>query len=87
LMLRRTMNARIGKTGLPASLAAKLWASATVAAAAGWGVKVVLPPVHPIVAAVAILGVYGVVYFTGTFVMNVPEAGRAISGLRRRLPG
>ena len=73
-MLRRTMNARIGKTGLPASYAAKLWASAAAGAAAAWGVKIVLPELHPILSATAILGAYGVIYFAGTFVLRVPEA-------------
>ena len=36
-LLRRTLNRRIGQTGLPASLVAKLWTSAAVAAAAGVG--------------------------------------------------
>ena len=34
-LLRRTLNRRIGMTGLPASLVARLWISATLGAAAG----------------------------------------------------
>jgi putative peptidoglycan lipid II flippase len=40
MLLRRAVNRRIGATGLPVSLSAKLWTSAAVAAAAGWGVKI-----------------------------------------------
>jgi len=83
LMLRRTMNARIGKTGLPASYVAKLWSSAIAAAAVGWAVKVALPAMHPIVAAVAVLGPYGIVYGAATIAMQVPEATAAIRRLRR----
>jgi putative peptidoglycan lipid II flippase len=83
LMLRRTMNARIGTTGLPASYVAKLWTSAIAGAAAGWALKLALPPMHPIVAAVVILGPYGLVYFAATFAMQVPEATTAIQRLRR----
>jgi len=83
LMLRRTMNARIGKTGLPPSLTAKLWTSAAAGAAAAWGIKLTLPPMHPILSAVAILGAYGIVYFAGTFLMRVPEASSAFGRLRR----
>ena len=40
-LLRRTLNARIGATGVPASLIAKLWGAAAVGAAAAWGIKLV----------------------------------------------
>ena len=84
LMLRRTMNARIGKTGLPVSYVAKLWASGITGAAVAWGVKLALPAMHPIVSAAAILGAYGVVYLAGTFVLQVPEASSAVRRLQAR---
>ena len=37
-LLRRTLNRRIGRTGLPHAFLAKLWIAAGVAAAAGWAV-------------------------------------------------
>ncbi len=40
ILLRRTLNRRIGDTGLPATLVAKLWIAAAVAAAAGWSCEV-----------------------------------------------
>ena len=43
-LLRRTLNRRIGRTGLPAPLMARLWTAAAAAAAAGWGVKLLLGP-------------------------------------------
>ena len=47
-LLRRTLNARIGATGVPASLIARLWASAAVGAAAAWGIKLAIGnPEHP----------------------------------------
>src|SRR5207249_3542156 len=55
ILLRRTMNQRIGPTGLAASHVAKLWACAIAAAVVAWAVKVVLPPLHPAIAAVFIL--------------------------------
>src|SRR4029077_15087534 len=66
LMLRRTMNARIGRTGLPANFVAKLWASAVTGAAVAWAVRISLPNLHPIIGAIAILGPYGAVYFAVT---------------------
>ena len=80
LLLRKTMNARIGKTGLPASYVAKLWASAVAGGAVAWGLKLALPAMHPIVGAVVILGPYGLVYFGMTFAMKIPES----TGLVRR---
>jgi putative peptidoglycan lipid II flippase len=62
-LLRRSLNRRIGATGLDAGYLARLWVSAAVAAAVAWGVKVAIGERHPVVAAAAILAPYGVVYF------------------------
>ena len=74
LLLRRTMNARIGRTGLPVSYAAKLWMSAIAGAAVAWGIKLALPSLHPVVAAIAVLGPFGLVYFGMTLALGLPEA-------------
>jgi putative peptidoglycan lipid II flippase len=87
LMLRKTMNARIGTTGLPVIYVVTLWSSAIAGAAVAWGVKLALPAMHPIIAAALILGPYGLVYFGATMVMKVEEARATLSALRRRLPG
>jgi len=90
LLLRRTLNARIGKTGLAVRFTAKLWTSAGAGAAVAWGVKLALPRLHPIVSAIAILGAYGVVFFAMTTLLKVPEATTAVSrltGLRRPTRG
>ena len=84
LMLRSTMNARIGKTGLPASYVAQLWGSAIAAAALGWGIKLALPALHPIAIAVLVLVPYGLIYFAATTALRVPEASSAFARLRRR---
>ena len=84
LMLRATLNARIGPTGLPVVYVAKLWASASAGALVAWGVRTVLPPLHPVAAAVAILGPYGLVFFAGTFLLSVPEAAGALSRVTGR---
>ncbi len=73
LLLRRTLNARIGKTGLPPSFVVKLWTSAAAGAALAWAVKIALPRLHPIVGAVLILGPYGLTYLGATAVLRVPE--------------
>ncbi len=84
LLLRSTLNERIGRTGLRAAYVAKLWVASAVGAAAAWGVKLAAPPLHPVVAAVAILGPYGVIFFAMTFALRIPEASTALARLRRR---
>jgi putative peptidoglycan lipid II flippase len=83
LLLRRKLNSRIGQTGLPAGFLLKLIVSAAIGAAAAWGVKLALPPVHPIVAAVLILGAYGLVYLGMSVTFKVPEVSSVLSRLRR----
>ena len=83
LLLRSTLNARIGPTGLPVEYVAKLWTSAAVAAAIAWGVKLTIPGAHPIVAAIAILGPYGALFLAMTAAMRIPETGAAITRIRR----
>lgn len=80
-LLRRTLNKRIGGSGLPAVLAAKLWAAAGIAAAAGCGVKIAIGQMEPVVAAVPILGSYGVTYFGIAYLLRVPECTRAVRRL------
>jgi putative peptidoglycan lipid II flippase len=80
-LLRRSLNQRIGATGLPAPFVARLWAGAAVAAAAGWGVKLAIGLGHSTVAGILILGTYGVLYFAMTYAFKVEEC----AGLFRRL--
>jgi putative peptidoglycan lipid II flippase len=82
-MLRRSLNARIGRTGLPASYVLKLWSAALVGAAVGWGIKVVLPAMHPVVTAVLVLGPYGLMFLAATLALRLPEASTAIARLGR----
>ncbi|MGC1414979.1 MAG: hypothetical protein WA817_06850, partial [Candidatus Acidiferrum sp.] len=55
-LLRRTLNRRIGHTGIPAGSLAKLWAAALAAAATGWAIHHFLGRHFPMSAAVAKLG-------------------------------
>lgn len=80
-MLRRALNQRIGRTGIPLALLVRLWGSAIVAAGAGLALRRLLPVHQPIVLAIFLLGTYGVVYLALTAGLGVAEAG----GLLRRL--
>ena len=84
LLLRSTLNARIGRTGLPAVYLAQLWAAAAAAAVVAWGVKLALPVSHPIVTAFAVLGPYGCIFFAVTFALRIPEASKTIRRLGSR---
>jgi putative peptidoglycan lipid II flippase len=83
LMLRKTMNARIGRTGLPASYVSKLWVSAAAGAGVAWAIKLTLPSMHPIAAAIVILGPYGLVYFGAAIALRIPEVSPVLRRLRR----
>ena len=48
ILLRQTLNRRIGRTGLPSSYVTKLWAGAGMGAAVGWGLKLLLGHRHPV---------------------------------------
>jgi putative peptidoglycan lipid II flippase len=84
LLLRRTLNARIGRTGLPASFVARLWLSAALAAAAAWGVKILVGPRAAILLAVLTIVPYGAVYFGATAALGVPEVRTVLRRLIRR---
>ncbi len=83
LLLRRALNERIGRTGLPAGYVAKLWGSAIAGGAAAWAVKLALPIVHPAVVAALVLGTYGLIFLTVTLVLRVPEASAALARVSR----
>jgi putative peptidoglycan lipid II flippase len=84
LLLRTTLNKRIGQSGLSADYVAKLWTAAAVGAAVAWTIKLASPGLHPIVAALAVLGPYGVVFLAMTFALRIPEASAALRRLRRQ---
>ncbi len=89
-LLRRSMSRRIGPTGVPPARMARLWLAAIVAAAAGYGVKLIAPTLTgalaravspgwiPIVRGALVLPVFGAVFLLLTIVLGVP-----IAALRR----
>jgi putative peptidoglycan lipid II flippase len=84
LLLRSTLNRRIGPSGLPASYVAKLWTAAVAGAVAGWAAKAVAGVSQPIVNAVIVLGPYGIVFFAVTFALRIPEAASLLARLKPR---
>jgi putative peptidoglycan lipid II flippase len=74
LLLRQSLNKRIGRTGVRAIYLFKLWSAAAVAAVVGFGLKMILPHMHAIPLAVLVLGTYGVLYFVIGAALGIGEA-------------
>jgi putative peptidoglycan lipid II flippase len=85
VLLRATMNRRIGSTGLPLRFTLQLWGAAVIGAGAGWIIKWTIGPLHPLVIAVFVLGSYGLVYLAMVLIFGVPEAHGALGRARRWL--
>ncbi|MFN2515897.1 MAG: murein biosynthesis integral membrane protein MurJ [Pyrinomonadaceae bacterium] len=83
LLLRRTLNRRIGRTGLAISYLTKLWLAALVSASIGWALKWSLSSLHPIPLAAVVLGCYGGAYFGVTFAIGVTESSAVIGKVLR----
>ena len=79
VLLRRSLNARIGVTGVPAGHMARLWTAALAAAAVAWGARLALPPLHPIVLGGVVLPIFGLTFIGGAFLFGI-----AVPGLRPR---
>jgi putative peptidoglycan lipid II flippase len=86
LLLRRTLNHRIGETGLPLAFATRLWISAVGGAGAAWALKIPMAAAPPIPLAAATLVPYGLVYFVITLWSGIPEARTVLTRVRRREP-
>src|SRR5262249_27708034 len=88
ILLRRALNKKIGKTGLPSIFTAKLWMAAAIAAAVGWGVKIAVGnSMHPILIALFVTIPYGVTYFLAASLFRVKEARAVIDRFMRMIPG
>jgi putative peptidoglycan lipid II flippase len=84
-LLRRKLNKRIGTTGLEASYLLRLWTSALLAAAAGFGLKLVVAGRHPVVTAIIVFAPYGLIYFAAAAAFGVAEAREVVGKARRRV--
>lgn len=83
VFLRRSLNRRIGHTGLTFSYTAKLWVGALVGVAVGWGLKLLVLHWHPIPLAIVVLGGYGTTYFAVGYLFGLTQARLIIDRLLR----
>jgi putative peptidoglycan lipid II flippase len=87
VLLRRSLNQRIGATGLPFSYTAKLWVGALSGAALAWAIKLVVGGWHPIPLAIVVLGLYGSCYFAVGYLFGLPPARAVLGRLLKFIPG
>ena len=78
-LLRASLNRRVGKTGLRASYTVRVWIAGVAGAAIAWGVKLALPPLHPLVRGAVVLPVFGAAFLAAAVLLRL-----AIPGLRAR---
>ena len=74
VLLRHSLNKKIGRTGLPISYSAKLWLGALVGAGVGWTLKMLVAGWHPIPLAMVVLGGYGTTYFGITYLFGIAQS-------------
>lgn len=83
-LLRRSLNARIGRSGLPIVYLLKAWTVALLAAGAGRSVLFFAAGhLQRILLAGVVLGVYGSLYFLGMYLWGIPEAKSLFARVQR----
>ena len=84
LLLRRSISARIGPTGIGAPALARLWGAGLVAGLAGLGVSQLAIGMHHMVRGIAAIATFAIVYGAVTLALGVPEARAIVGRVRRR---
>jgi putative peptidoglycan lipid II flippase len=81
-LLRRTLSRRLGAMPLPVAHIGRLLAAAVTAGAAAWTTRGALPAWPPVVLAVPVFGVFGLVYLATAAACRVSEARVMLGSLR-----
>ena len=84
-ILRRTLGRRIGGAGAGRPFVIRLVIAAAIAGAAGRSIAFMLPPLHPVLVAVLVLGPFGGVYFAAAHALGASEATSQLRRVFRRL--
>jgi putative peptidoglycan lipid II flippase len=84
-LLRRTLKPRVGDVGVPAGTLAKLFGAALLGAAAGWGVRLLVPGLYPLLLGLLAVAAFGAVYFGVTAALGIGEAAAFLGRFRRVL--
>jgi putative peptidoglycan lipid II flippase len=80
-LLKRALRRRIGSVAPRGASVVRMLVAAAAGAAAGWGVRLVMPEVAPLIQAVFVFGAFGVVYFGVAAALGLEQS----SALFRRL--
>jgi len=83
-LLQRGVRRRVGQVGVPIGFLAKVWLAGLLAAAAARGLLYALGQRGPILLAVFVLTLYGLVFFAAALALKLPEARSIPAMLRRR---
>ena len=83
-LLQRGIRRRIGQVGVPLAFLAQVWFAALLAAAVSRSSLYALGPRGPILLAVRVLGVYGLIFFAVSLALKLPEAQSMIGMIGRR---
>jgi putative peptidoglycan lipid II flippase len=84
-LLFRGLQRRIGPVGTGAGQLARMFVAALTAAAVGYGVSIAAARLHPVLVAVVVVGIFGVIYFGVARVLGLQEAAVVINSVFRRL--
>lgn len=81
-LLRRSLNSRIGQTGMDSGTMAKLWISAVAGAAAAWAIKLTIHWTNPMLRGALIIPAFAGVYFACTAALGIADARRVLRATR-----
>jgi putative peptidoglycan lipid II flippase len=74
LLLRRSLQRRIGSFALPATIGLRIWVAAILAGAIVFPLKQIWVDLHPLIAGAIFLPLYGILYAAGALILRIPEA-------------
>src|ERR1700675_284495 len=83
-LLQRGIRRRIGQVGVPLAFLAQVWVAALIAAVAARGILIAIGHRGPILLAIIVLSVYGILFFGVSTLLKLPEAQSMLGMLRRR---
>jgi putative peptidoglycan lipid II flippase len=83
LLLRRSLTGRIGATGIPRALLARLWGASLLSGAAGFAVMQLISPRHQMLRGASAIVAFAIVYGVSTLALGVPEARALVARARR----
>ncbi len=83
-LLQRGIRRRIGQVGVPLAFLAQVWVAALIAAAAARSILIAIGHRGPILLAIIVLSVYGILFFGVSTLLKLPEAQAMLGILRRR---